>query len=299
MAEVIINTKIINVNMKQKKIGSDLYVFDTSAYELTKDLDAENIYIQQELIPGYLAVNSSTGVQEKIKPINYKLNIVNKPVWGDYIYGKVDVTPVFKRGTKTMENPYKLDSFDSSTGVSFKLQDVSGDVIDSSYSLVSGSDNLQISAGEDSELMVPQNFGEAVIKAEWQETEDYHDGSTLLNVKVVPVLQGYNGSKPNTEERTKRYLDGTEVYVPKNTQKFPGMGKFSVKAFDFYFENFTVTIDDETLYVDTSDTSGLITLQGQDIDGSTNMTISWDEFSVLDKTYNAGSVTYRLTTSKV
>lgn len=78
--------------MKQKKIGSDLYVFDTSAYQLTKDLDAENIYIQQELIPAYKAVNSSTGVQVKIKPINYKLNIIQKPVWGDYIYAEEEVT---------------------------------------------------------------------------------------------------------------------------------------------------------------------------------------------------------------
>jgi hypothetical protein len=78
--------------MKQKKIGSDLYVFDTSAYQLTKDLDAEKIYIQQELIPAYKAVNSSTGVQAKIKPINYKLNIIQKPVWGDYIYAEEEVT---------------------------------------------------------------------------------------------------------------------------------------------------------------------------------------------------------------
>ena len=288
--------------MKQKKIGTDLYVFDTSAYQLTKDLDAENIYIQQELIPGYLALNSSTGVQEKIKPINYKLNIIQKPVWGDYIYGKIDVTPVFKSGTITIDNPYKLNSFNSSTGVSFKLQDVSGDVIDSSYSLVSGSDNLQISAGENSELMVPQNFGEAVIKAEWQETEDYHDGSTLLNVKVLPVLQGYNAGTPNKEERTMRYLDGAKIYVTKNAgidQRWPGAGKFSVKAFEFYMDNFTVTIDDETLYTDESDTSGLIMLHGKGVDGSTNMTISWDEFSVLGTTYNAGSITYKLTTSKV
>lgn len=281
--------------MKQKKIGSDLYVFDTSAYELSKDLDAENIYIQQELIPGYLALNSSTGVQNKIKPINYKLNIIQKPVWGDYIYGKIDVTPVFKSGTKTLDNPYKLNSFNSSTGVSFKLQDVSGDVIDSSYSLVSGSDNLQISAAEDSELMVPQNFGEAVIKAEWQETEDYHDGSTLLNVKVLPVLQGkINGA----EAGSKRYLDGAKINIVKTTgTKYPPE-QYTVKAFDFYLDNFTVTIDDETLYTDESDTSGLIMIHGHGVDGSTNMTISWDEFSVLGTTYNAGSITYRLTTSK-
>lgn len=287
--------------MKQKKIGSDLYVFDTSAYELSKDLDAENIYIQQELIPGYLAVNSSTGVQAKIKPINYKLNIIDKPEWGDYIYGKIDVTPVFKSGTITIDNPYKLNSFDSSLGISFTLQDVSGDVIDSSYSLVSGSDNLQISTEENSELMVPQNFGEAVIKAEWQETEDYHDGSTLLNVKIVPLLQGYNSNNPNIEDSKKRYLDGAEIHVVKSAGSggnYPGAGKFSVKAFDFYLEDFTVTIDDETLYVDTSDTSGLITLQGQGIDGSTNMTISWDEFSVLGTTYNAGSITYKLKTTR-
>ena len=285
--------------MKQKKIGDILYVFDSSAYQITADTDADIVYIQQEYIPAYKVLNSST-LNDKIQPYNYKLNIIDKPEWGDYIYGKVDVTPVFKSGTKTMNNPYNLDSFDFNTGVSFTLQDISGDVIDSSYSLVSGSDNLQISAGEDSELMVPQNFGEAVIKAEWQETEDYHDGSTLLNVKVLPVLQGYKANNPTTEDSTRRYLDGATVNVAKRAgTQWPGAGKFSVKAFDFYLDNLTVTIDDETLYVNTSDSSNLINLQGQDIDGSTNMTISWDEFSVLDTTYNAGSITYKLTTSKV
>lgn len=77
--------------MKQKKIGSDLYVFDTSAYQITKDTDAENIYIQQELIPAYEKLNSSS-VNAKIKPYNYKLNIIQKPVWGDYIYAEEEVT---------------------------------------------------------------------------------------------------------------------------------------------------------------------------------------------------------------
>lgn len=77
--------------MKQKKIGTDLYIFDTSAYQITKDTDAENIYIQQELIPGYEKLNSSS-VNAKIKPINYKLNIIQKPVWGDYIYAEEEVT---------------------------------------------------------------------------------------------------------------------------------------------------------------------------------------------------------------
>lgn len=101
--------------MKQKKIGSDLYVFDTSAYQITKDTDAENIYIQQELIPAYEKLNSSS-VNAKIKPINYKLNIIQKPVWGDYIYAddpKAELNVVFKsadEGHPTLDNPWLFDS---------------------------------------------------------------------------------------------------------------------------------------------------------------------------------------------
>ena len=70
--------------MTQKKIGDDLYVFKQEAYEITADTDATNIYIQLELIDAFKALNSSS-VNAKIKPINYNLFQVTKPIYADYI----------------------------------------------------------------------------------------------------------------------------------------------------------------------------------------------------------------------
>lgn len=70
--------------MDQKKIGDELYVFKQEAYEITQDTDATVIYIQLELIDAFKALNSST-VNAKIKPINYNLFQVTKPVYADYI----------------------------------------------------------------------------------------------------------------------------------------------------------------------------------------------------------------------
>lgn len=70
--------------MDQKKIGNELYVFKQSAYEITQDTDATVIYVQLELIDAFKALNSST-VNAKIKPINYNLFQVTKPIYADYI----------------------------------------------------------------------------------------------------------------------------------------------------------------------------------------------------------------------
>ena len=54
--------------MKQKKIGDILYVYSTTAYEITEDTDAEVIKIQLECIPAYEALNAS--LKDKFEPIN-------------------------------------------------------------------------------------------------------------------------------------------------------------------------------------------------------------------------------------
>ena len=69
--------------MKQKKIGDILYVYSTTAYEITEDTDATVIKIQEECIPAYAALNAS--LVSKFSPINYKLFCVVKPEWADYM----------------------------------------------------------------------------------------------------------------------------------------------------------------------------------------------------------------------
>lgn len=69
--------------MTQKKIGDDLYVFKQEAYEITADTDATVIYVQLELVDAFKAENES--LADKIKPINYNLFQVTKPIYADYI----------------------------------------------------------------------------------------------------------------------------------------------------------------------------------------------------------------------
>lgn len=91
--------------MKQKKIGTDLWVFDTSAYQITKDTDSSVIYIQGECMKEFKAVNSST-LYPKMKEYNYKTLLAQKPAWGDYIYAdeeKQDVSAVWKWGSTGTE----------------------------------------------------------------------------------------------------------------------------------------------------------------------------------------------------
>ena len=86
--------------MKQKKIGDILYVYSTTAYEITEDTDATVIKIQQECIPAYAALNES--LISKFEPINYKLFCVVKPEWADYYDDlEIIITPTVN-GTVTV-----------------------------------------------------------------------------------------------------------------------------------------------------------------------------------------------------
>ncbi len=69
--------------MTQKKIGDELYVFKQEAYEITADTDATVIYVQLELLDAFKEENES--LADKIKPINYNLFQVTKPIYADYI----------------------------------------------------------------------------------------------------------------------------------------------------------------------------------------------------------------------
>lgn len=203
--------------MKQKKIGTDLYVFDTSAYQLTKDLDAENIYIQQELIPGYEKLNSSS-VNAKIKPINYKLFVAQKPVWSDYIYAddpKAELNVVFKsadEGHSTLDNPWLFDStLDYETAqAQFFAEDPSiGPMVDGTvYSVTAGSDVIDLEEGSGAQAVKVKKLGDATVKYEWEEGETYAAGSATQNIKVVPVFGKWDG-----ETITAKYLPGETINI--------------------------------------------------------------------------------------
>ena len=268
--------------MKQKKIGSDLYVFDTSAYELSKDLDAENIYIQQELIPGYLAVNSSTGVQEKIKPINYKLNIIQKPVWGDYIYAdeeKEDLeAKIFLNGVEvedvfyTNTNNKYLDEYFGAEIISVK--DSEGNEIPV---VCTSSDESVFVIAEDSAdepIISAIGFGTATLTVAWSESENYKAGTKQISVKVGPSMVSDDSD----------YLAGKDT-IEISIQTEPTL---YIKGFDEMIDNAVFTSsDDNVLTADQS--SGMMSFYVVDT-GTCTLAAEWIE----GEDYGAGTATWNV-----
>lgn len=68
--------------MKQKKIGTTLYVFSEDPYVITEDTDAKIIYVQQECINDFKLLNVT--LTDKILPINYHSICIKHPEWADY-----------------------------------------------------------------------------------------------------------------------------------------------------------------------------------------------------------------------
>lgn len=122
--------------MKQKKIGDILYVYSTTAYEITEDTDATVIKIQEECIPAYAALNAS--LVSKFSPINYKLFCVRHPEWADYLNDYTVTIDTITGGTVTA-SPTSGDegeeitlTQEASTGyefVSWDVEDGEGDPI--------------------------------------------------------------------------------------------------------------------------------------------------------------------------
>lgn len=261
--------------MKQKKIGTDLYVFDTSAYQLTKDLDVDNIYIQQELIPGYLTVNSSTGVQAKIKPYNYKLITAQKPVWGDYIYAddpKADLSVKFvDDNSHDLANPWLVDS--RVTEALFGVEATGLEEFLPQYTVTTGSDVIEIAEKSATHGVVPQKLGNATIKAEWTEGDTYTAGSATQNIKVVPVFQIYDPT--DSTHLLGEYLPGETVIIDNGYNDIPY--KFAYFNTDADEDQVSITITfGNTDLIDAQEASGEKILYVTPA-GETTMTISTNE----------------------
>ena len=70
--------------MKGYKLDKTLYIFDATPATIPVSVDdVDIIYVQQELLAAY--VNANQDAANKIKPYNYKLLVVNKLPWADYI----------------------------------------------------------------------------------------------------------------------------------------------------------------------------------------------------------------------
>lgn len=270
--------------MKQKKIGTDLYVFDTSAYQLTKDLDAENIYIQQELIPGYEKLNSSS-VNAKIKPINYKLNIIQKPVWGDYIYAdeeKEDLeAKIFLNGVEvedvfyTNTNIKYLDEYFGAEIISVK--DSEGNEIPV---VCTSSDESVFVIAEDSggdPIISAIGFGTATLTVAWSESENYKAGTKQISVKAGPSM--VSGDSGSTD-----YLAGKDT-IEISMQTEPTL---YIKGFGEMIGNAVFTSsDDNVLTADQS--SGMMSFHVVSA-GTCTLAAEWIE----GENYGAGTATWNV-----
>lgn len=92
--------------MKQKKIGTTLYVFSEDPYIITEDTDANIIYIQEEVIFDFAKINIP--LISKMKPINYHIVCVKHPEWADY-YNDYTVTIGEITGGTVIATPTSAD----------------------------------------------------------------------------------------------------------------------------------------------------------------------------------------------
>lgn len=269
--------------MKQKKIGSDLYVFDTSAYQLTKDLDAEKIYIQQEYIPAYKVLNSST-LNDKIQPYNYKLLCADEPEWGDYIYAdeeKEDLeAKIFLNGVEaedvfyTNTNIKYLDTYFGAEAISVK--DSEGNEIP--VVCTSSDESVFVIAENSSEepIISAIGFGTATLTVAWAESENYKAGTKQISVKVGPSM--VSGSESTG------YLAGKDT-IEISMQTEPTL---YIKGFGVMIGNAVFTSsDDNVLTADQS--SGLMTFNVVGA-GTCTLAAEWIE----GEDYGAGTATWNV-----
>lgn len=270
--------------MKQKKIGDILYVFDSSAYQITADTDADIVYIQQEYIPAYKVLNSST-LNDKIKPYNYKLNIIDKPEWGEYIYAdeeKEDLeAKIFLNGVEvedvfyTNTNIKYLDQYFGAEIISVK--DSEGNEIP--VVCTSSDENVFVIAenSSDEPIISAIGFGTATLTVAWSESENYKAGTKQIIVKVGPsMVSGDSGSTG--------YLAGKDT-IEISIQTEPTL---FIKGFGVMIDNAVFTSsDDNVLTADQS--SGLMSFYVVDT-GTCTLAAEWIE----GEDYGAGTATWNV-----
>lgn len=87
--------------MKQKLLGTVLYVFDTVPYEITEDAsEASVIKVQEEVLKGFVELNES--LVDKFVPYNYHVMCVNVPEWAPYVDQPDPEPPVVENYTFTL-----------------------------------------------------------------------------------------------------------------------------------------------------------------------------------------------------
>lgn len=114
--------------MKQKKIGTTLYVFSEDPYVITEDTDAKIIYVQQECINDFKLLNVT--LTDKILPINYHSICIKHPEWSDYYndytvnIGEITGGTVIATPTSADEGEEILLTHSAAVGYEFDAWDV-------------------------------------------------------------------------------------------------------------------------------------------------------------------------------
>lgn len=172
--------------MKQKKIGDILYVYSTTAYEITEDTDATVIKIQEEYIPAYAALNAS--LVSKFSPINYKLFCVKHPEWADYMNDYTVTIDTITGGTVTA-SPISGDegeeitlTQEASTGYEFSYWDVE----DASGDLITVTDNKFLMPA--SNVTVSAEFGKIDFDITIDSTIQHGTLSALTTAKLGDIV---------------------------------------------------------------------------------------------------------------
>jgi hypothetical protein len=86
--------------MKQKRINNILYVFQTTPYVITEDIDASTIKVQEEVLKAFVELNES--LADKFVPYNYHVVCITQQEWMPYINQPDPEPPVGENYTFTL-----------------------------------------------------------------------------------------------------------------------------------------------------------------------------------------------------
>lgn len=195
--------------MQQKRIDNVLYVYSLEPYVITKDTDADVIFVQEELFDAYKKLNPEL-VQLAKK--NYDILTVITPEWNEYRYLPEETEdpeiPLNNQMGEIVNLVVGTDTITTTNDVVGFQMFETGDVIPD-YS----SSNTNVASIDDTGYVEIQNPGVTTINAHYDGDEDYNEydkdytivvnesGNDLIdpNIQLAPVQAFHNGESLQLE----------------------------------------------------------------------------------------------------
>ena len=239
--------------MRQKRIDNRLYVFDNVPYTLTSDLDAEVVYVQEELFDEYAALNPVL----PLKKYNYNVFTVSKQEWYDYKDAEDEIVP--------QPNNFSPSAALPQEGSEYNFTMFDDDVAGIGIALSPDAATPTITA----DLAETQSFFESLGASNDSEPDDAEgvydmsltiSGTLVQDDTVTVTKQGYGQytfTGENSEIMSVDYSGATEAYIDVSgiTEEYGDATAVAIGLSNrqdlpktdpnIYFDTESVTVEDE------------------------------------------------------